>query len=117
MKISLRTDLEAKALVLLAFRNGPIENVHSGKICPTCNGHPEYCHITNPEMKEIMKAAVDMMATLLTIRETDPEEYATQIVYAWDFVRQWDRPKPVPRLLHKKKKYEMKEVFPDHPSM
>lgn len=26
---------EAKALVVLAFRNGPIEDVHAGKTCPT----------------------------------------------------------------------------------
>jgi hypothetical protein len=29
---------EAKAIVALAFRNGPIEDVHAGKICPTCEG-------------------------------------------------------------------------------
>src|SRR5689334_17466824 len=29
---------EAKAIVALAFRNGPIEDVHSGKDCPTCHG-------------------------------------------------------------------------------
>jgi hypothetical protein len=29
---------EAKAIVVLAFRNGPIEDVHAGKTCPTCNG-------------------------------------------------------------------------------
>jgi hypothetical protein len=27
---------EAKALVALAFRNGPIEDIHAGKLCPTC---------------------------------------------------------------------------------
>jgi hypothetical protein len=27
--------VEAKALVALAFRNGPIEDVHAGKECPT----------------------------------------------------------------------------------
>jgi hypothetical protein len=37
---------EAKALVTLAFRNGPIEDVHAGKVCPTCNGSPEYSHVT-----------------------------------------------------------------------
>jgi hypothetical protein len=29
---------EAKNIVALAFRNGPIENVHAGKECPTCAG-------------------------------------------------------------------------------
>ncbi len=25
---------EAKAIVALAFRNGPIEDVHAGRVCP-----------------------------------------------------------------------------------
>ena len=31
---------EAKSLVALAFRNGPIEDVHAGKKCPNCAGNP-----------------------------------------------------------------------------
>ena len=31
---------EAKALVALAFRNGPIEDLHAGKLCPTCCRRP-----------------------------------------------------------------------------
>jgi len=27
---------EAKAIVALAFRNGPIEQIHAGRSCPTC---------------------------------------------------------------------------------
>ena len=50
---------EAKSIVALAFRNGPIENVHAGKECPTCAGKPEYSHITQGEMKNIMKLAVE----------------------------------------------------------
>jgi hypothetical protein len=30
---------EAKALVALALRNGPIEDIHAGKLCPTCHGN------------------------------------------------------------------------------
>jgi hypothetical protein len=29
--------LEAKMIVALAFRNGPIEALHAGKPCPTCS--------------------------------------------------------------------------------
>lgn len=29
---------EAKAIVALAFRNGPIEEIHAGRDCPTCTG-------------------------------------------------------------------------------
>lgn len=55
---------EAKALVALAFRKGPIENVHAGKTCPTCQGKAEYSHITQSEMRQIMKAAGDQVYTL-----------------------------------------------------
>jgi len=49
---------EAKGIVALAFRNGPIEGVHAGKECPNCAGKAEYSHITQDEMKNIMKRAV-----------------------------------------------------------
>ena len=40
MKMTFDPDLamEAKALVALAFRNGPIEDLHAGKPCPSCSG-------------------------------------------------------------------------------
>ena len=41
---------EAKSLVALAFRNGPIEDIHAGKECPTCAGKSEYSRITESEM-------------------------------------------------------------------
>jgi hypothetical protein len=58
---------EAKAIVALAFRNGPIEDVHAGKLCPTCTGKPEYSHITQNEMRMIMRNAVDHMYRLLSL--------------------------------------------------
>jgi hypothetical protein len=44
---------EAKAIVALSFRNGPIEDVHAGGPCPVCHGKTEYSHITQDEMKLI----------------------------------------------------------------
>ena len=43
-KMSLDPELaaEAKSLVALAFRNGPIEDALAGKECPTCTGESEY---------------------------------------------------------------------------
>jgi hypothetical protein len=58
---------EAKALVALAFRNGPIEDVHAGKECPTCAGKPEYSHIT--------QRAVDRLYAYLWIRTHCPDVY------------------------------------------
>jgi hypothetical protein len=64
-----------KALVALAFRNGPIENVHAGKACPTCQGDPQYSHITQAEMRQIMKAAVDRLYTFLVLKQHDQKAY------------------------------------------
>ncbi|MBZ5667298.1 MAG: hypothetical protein LAO30_22185 [Acidobacteriia bacterium] len=50
---------EAKSIVALAFRNGPIEDVHGGREGPTCTGKSEYLHIMQAEMKNVMKQAVD----------------------------------------------------------
>jgi hypothetical protein len=66
---------ETKALVALAFRNGPIENVHAGKACPTCQGDPQYSHITQAEMRQIMKAAVDRLYTFLVLKQHDQKAY------------------------------------------
>ena len=67
MKMTLDPELasEAKALVALAFRNGPIEDIHAGKPCPVCSGNPEISHISDAEMKTIMKSAVDTLYRLL----------------------------------------------------
>jgi hypothetical protein len=56
---------EAKAIVALAFRNGPIEDVHAGKVCPACCGSPDYSRITEDEMKAVMKSAVNAVYKLL----------------------------------------------------
>ena len=63
---------EAKALVALAFRNGPIEDLHAGRLCPTCCDRPEFSHISDDEIKTVMKAAVDSLFRLLWQREFDP---------------------------------------------
>jgi hypothetical protein len=83
---------EAKGLVLLAFRHGPIENVHAGKRCPTCDGNPEYGHITNAEMKEIMKSAVSRLYTFLYLKELDSAEYLRNIAFGNVFAGNWDEP-------------------------
>jgi hypothetical protein len=83
---------EAQALVLLAFRNGPIERIHAGKRCPTCSGNDEYSRITDEEMKEIMKFAVDSVYRLSLLKERAPEEYSREIERAREFVVRWDDP-------------------------
>ena len=83
---------EAKALVALAFRNGPIEDVHAGKECPTCAGRAEYSHITQNEMKQIMKRAVDKIYALLWIRTHSPEVYQAVLKAGNRYTAGWDLP-------------------------
>src|SRR5260370_7383178 len=73
--LDLKLAAEAKSMVALAFRNGPIEDVHAGKECPTCAGKSEYSHITQAAMKNIMKQAVETVYKLLWLKPNDPEKY------------------------------------------
>jgi len=59
---------EAKAIVALAFRNRPIENIHAGRPCPTCSGQAGYSRITDAEMKAIMRSAVNKIYALLFVK-------------------------------------------------
>ncbi len=84
---------EAKGIVALAFRNGPVEGVHAGKECPTCTGKSEYAHITQAEMKNIMKGAVDTVYKLLWLKQNDPEKYKATLEFGNRHARFWDEPK------------------------
>jgi hypothetical protein len=84
---------EAKSIVVLAFRNGPIEDVHAGRECPVCAGKSEYSHITQAEMKNIMRRAVDTVYKLLWLRQNDPEKYAETIEFGNRYTKFWDEPK------------------------
>jgi hypothetical protein len=88
---------EAKAIVALAFRNGPIEQVHAGRPCPTCAGCPGFSRITDDEMKAIMQNAVDRMYALLALKADDPAEYERQIRFGERYTAKWDDPKMATR--------------------
>ena len=94
MKITLGPELavEAKALVALAFRNGPIEDLHAGRPCAACNGNPEISHISDEEMKKIMKAAVNKVYSLLWQRENDSEAYGKSLVLGARYTQRWEDP-------------------------
>lgn len=74
----------------MAFRNGPIENVHAGEACPTCHGKQEYSHVTQSEMREIMKAAVDRMYTFLLL--VDPKAYEALLKVGETYASSSDEP-------------------------
>jgi hypothetical protein len=88
--------LEAKVFTALAFRNGLIEDLHAGRICPTCSGKPEYSHITDPEMKAMMMAAVNAIYRLLWQRENDPAAYLRSLELGQRHVHKWADPDPSP---------------------
>jgi hypothetical protein len=83
---------EAKSIVALAFRNGPIEDVHAGKKCLTCAGKSQYSHITQTEMKNIMKQAVDTVYMLLWLKQNEPEKYEAAVAFGNLYTRLWDEP-------------------------
>jgi hypothetical protein len=53
---------EAKSIVALCFRNGPIEDIHAGLRCPTCAGTKGYSRITDEEMRLIIRNAAALTA-------------------------------------------------------
>lgn len=73
---------EAKALVALAFRNGPLEDVHD--------------RISQEEMKGLMKFAVDHVYWLLRLKTNDPELYQAHLAFGNRYTDKWDDPEPVP---------------------
>ncbi len=86
---------EAKAIVALAFRNGPIEDLHAGKPCPTCRGRTEYSHVTDEEIHVMTRNAVDNVFRLLVLRSENPTEYERQVKFGERYTFGWDDPTPV----------------------
>ena len=102
-----KTDL-AKAITAYCFRNTGIENIHSG-VSPTsntgdysdvfvvdANGRKipwnKTSRITQDEMKELMRTAVDRVYEILT-HEGDEGFERDVLEYALKFTRGWDEPK------------------------
>jgi hypothetical protein len=92
LKLDKHLAIEAKSMVALAFRNGPIEDIHGGRECPTCAGKAEYSHITQDEMKRIMKRAVDKVYALLWIRTYHPEIFQHVVRTGSLYAPGWDLP-------------------------
>ena len=82
---------EANAIVAMAFRNGPIEDLHAGKPSELLS-NPELSRITDDEMKTIMVNACEQIAKLLKLKESDPEAYYRQMLsYNHMYCRRWKR--------------------------
>ena len=83
---------EAKAIVALSYRNGPIEDIHAGQPCPTCGGGARYSRISDEEMRLIMRNAVNRVYRLLVLKAENPTEYERQIRFGERYTRFWDDP-------------------------
>jgi hypothetical protein len=94
MKIALdhAIAIEAKAMVALAFRNGPIEALHAGKPCAVCSGNSAVSHISDEEMKAMMKSAVNTLYRLLWQRTNDPHAYIENLALGQQYTMLWDDP-------------------------
>ncbi len=88
---------EAKAIVALSFRNGPIEDIHAGRPCPTCANDATYSRISDDEMKTIMKNAVNHVYFMLTLRQTNPAGYEAMLAMGDVYTAHWDDPDPAAR--------------------
>lgn len=85
---------EAKAIVVYAFRNTFLEDIHAGKTCPVCDGKSEYSHITDEEMKKLMKEFVNKMYTVLKLRtEKDIGIWKDFMLISSCYCDGWDEPR------------------------
>ena len=84
--------IEAKAMVALAFRNGPIDALHAGKPCAVCSGNPAVSYIFDEEMKAVMKSAVNTLYRLLWQRENDSKHYLENLALGERYTACWDDP-------------------------
>ena len=95
----------AKAMTAIAFRNGPLEDIHAGKTCPTCSGSEDYSHITQAEMKALMKYAVDHLYAVLMFAHEDSTEYGHYLMRTNAmFTQDWDGPENTAKIVAQFKK-------------
>lgn len=82
---------EANALTALAFRNGFIEELHAGKRSSLLD-QPDYSRITDDEMRRLMIEASEKLAQMLSLKQTNPDQYEAQIRdYHERYCRTWKR--------------------------
>jgi len=83
---------EANAIVMYAFRLGPLEDLHVGKYS-TLLEDETLSRIRDPEMKVLMIKSCEKMEEVLRLKETDPEKYASLILHFAKYCRKWERGK------------------------
>jgi len=82
---------EANVLTAFAFRNGPLEDLHSGRSSPLTDA-PSLSRITDAEMRQLMITSSERLATMLALRESDPEKYRSFVIgYNIMYCSSWER--------------------------
>ena len=70
---------EANAIVAMAFRNGPIEDLHAGKLSDLLS-NPDLSRITDDEMKTLMINACEQVAKLLELKDTEGDQLFARVI-------------------------------------
>ena len=82
---------EANALIAMAVRNGPLEELHSG-LHSTLLEEDALSRLTDDEMKVLMIYATRMLAALLALRDNAPEAYRRHVQsYGRIYCDRWER--------------------------
>ncbi len=82
---------EANALIALAVRNGPIEDLHAGKYSEWLMDN-SLSRITDEEMKTLMLFGTRKLAMLLALRDDKPDVYRRLVQgYGSIYCSLWER--------------------------
>lgn len=82
---------EANAIIAMAVRNGPIENLHAGESSALLEDDT-LSRLTDDEIKAIMIYATRTVALMLRLRDECPDIYREYLqAYASRYCRSWER--------------------------
>lgn len=82
---------EANALIVGAIRNDALfEQLHAGRWDPVLDD-VGVSRIRDAEMKQLMIRFSAALAWLLSLRDSNPDEYKRQIAFFLDHARGWER--------------------------
>lgn len=82
---------EANAIIAMAVRNGPIENLHAGKYSSLLEDDT-LSRLTDAEIKTIMIYATRTVAMMLWLRDEAPDIYRRYVQsYGSRYCRSWER--------------------------
>lgn len=88
---------EAKAIVANSLLGGHLEALQSGRRCPMCAGKSSFAHLTQDDIRPIIKQAVSAVYRLLCLRDETPNEFQRQIDAGSQHTDGWDDPENLER--------------------